>query len=274
MGTDCSGGTTRNSPETYLAHQHQHLQRSCWNLSPLTMADWDAEDFEPDTAAASVITLPSDKWDGEDEEDDIKDAWDAKSDDEDKSEKSEEAKPVKVKKKKTLAQKIAEKEEAAEQARLEKIKMEQEEMEANTPEGKLAEKMRLQKLTEDNDLKITQDMFGADAVGGLDAMNPQTKEEFEDFAKTVLDKITSLESSEHFQDFAEEFVRNLCMSLNVQTLKKCKTHVEAFHSAKLKEEKAATGKGKKGKNPLKSLKMDRDSTTNYYDGYNDMDDFM
>merc|ERR1712083_93028 len=152
-------------------------------------------------------------------------------------------------------------------------KMDQEEMEANTPEGKLAEKMRLQKLTEENDLKIAQDMFGVGAVGGIDAMNPQTKEEFDDFSKAVLDKITSLESSEHFQDFAEEFVRSLCMSLNVQALKKCKTHVEAFLSAKLKEEKAATGKGKKGKS-LKSLKMDRDSTTNYYDGYDDMDDFM
>jgi len=256
------------------------LQISCCtcDLSPLTMADWDADDFEPDTATptAGVTTIPSDKWDGEDEEDDIKDAWDAESD-EDNSEKSEEVKPVKVKKKKTLAQKIAEKEEAAEQAMLEKMKMDQEELEANTPEGKLAEKMRLQKLTEENDLKIAQDMFGADAVGavgGIDAMNPETKEEFDDFSKAVLDKITSLESSELFQDFAEEFVRSLCMSLNVQTLKKCKTHVEAFHSAKLKEEKAATGKGKKGKNPLKSLKMDRDSTTNYYDGYNDMDDFM
>merc|ERR1712038_793470 len=242
-------------------------------MGPLNMADWDADDFEPDTATPAVVSMPSDKWDGEDEEDDIKDAWDAESDEEN-SQKSEEAKPVKVKKKKTLAQKIAEKEEAAEQARLEKMRMEEEEMEANTPEGKLAEKMRLQKLTEQNDLKIAQDMFGVGAVGGIDAMNPQTKEEFEDFSKAVLDKITSLESSEHFQDFAEEFVRSLCMSLNVQTLKKCKTHVEAFHSAKLKEEKAATGKGKKGKNPLKSLKMDRDSTTNYYDGYNDMDDFM
>merc|ERR1712110_942427 len=243
--------------------------------SPPNMADWDADDFEPDTATGAVTTMPSDKWDEEDEEDDIKDAWDAESD-EDKSEKSEEAKPAKVKKKKTLAQKIAEKEEAAEQARLEKMKMDEEEMEANTPEGKIAEKMRLQKLTEENDLKIAQDMFGADALGaggGIDAMNPQSKEEFDEFSKAVLDKITSLESSEHFQDFAEEFVRSLCMSLNVQTLKKCKTHVEAFHSAKLKEEKAATGKGKKGKS-LKSLKMDRDSTTNYYDGYNDMDDFM
>ena len=45
---------------------------------------------------------------------------------------------MKVKKKKTLAQKIAEKEEAAEQARLEKMRMDQEEMEANTPEGRKA----------------------------------------------------------------------------------------------------------------------------------------
>ena len=36
------------------------------------MADWDADDFEPDTASASVAARPSDKWDGEDEDDDIK----------------------------------------------------------------------------------------------------------------------------------------------------------------------------------------------------------
>ena len=140
--------------------------------------------------------------------------------------------------------------------------------------GKLAEKLRLQKLAEDNDLKLAQEMFSGGsvgAVGGIEAMNPETKEEFEDFSKAVLDKITSLSASDHFQDFAEEFVRDLCMSLNVQTLKKCKTHVEAFHSAKLKEEKAAKDKGKKGKS-LKSLKMD--SAINCYDGYDDMDDFM
>ena len=45
---------------------------------------------------------------------------------------------MKVKKKKTLAQKIAEKEEAAEKARLEKMKMDEEEMKANTPEGRKA----------------------------------------------------------------------------------------------------------------------------------------
>ena len=120
-------------------------------LPPPEMADWDADDFEPDTASASVAARPSDKWDGEDEDDDIKvrliiksfenktillhkDAWDAESEEEN-SEKSEEAKPVKVKKKKNLAQKIAEKEEAAQLAKLEKLKREEEEREANTPEG-------------------------------------------------------------------------------------------------------------------------------------------
>ena len=41
-----------------------------------------------------------------------------------------------MKKKKTLAQKIAEKEEAAELAKLEKLKREEEENQANTPEGR------------------------------------------------------------------------------------------------------------------------------------------
>ena len=35
------------------------------------MADWDADDFEPDTATAGGA-MPSDKWDGEDEDDDVK----------------------------------------------------------------------------------------------------------------------------------------------------------------------------------------------------------
>ena len=73
--------------------------------------------------------------------------------------------------------------------------------------GKLAEKLRLQKLAEDNDLKLAQEMFSGGsvgAVGGIEAMNPETKEEFEDFSKAVLEKITSLATSEHFQDFAEK----------------------------------------------------------------------
>merc|ERR1712025_505582 len=126
---------------------------------------------------------------------------------------SEEVKVVKVKKKKTLAQKIAEKEEAAEQARLEKIAQQAAEEEMNTPEGKLAEKLRSQKATEDADLKLAKEMMGLgnDSGGGvIDSMNPVTRDDFVDLSKAVLEKFSSLESSEHYQDFAENFAKNLC----------------------------------------------------------------
>ena len=36
------------------------------------MADWDADDFEPDVGTTPVVAVVSDKWDGEDEDDDVK----------------------------------------------------------------------------------------------------------------------------------------------------------------------------------------------------------
>lgn len=237
------------------------------------MADWDADDFDPDDGGKLSVPKVTDKWDGEDEDDDIKDAWDAESEEE-KDDSQKEETVVKVKKKKTLAQKIAEKEEAAAKALEERLAREAEEKELNTPQGKLEEKLRLQKLQEENDLKLAADMLGLGGSSGgvIDSMTPSTKEEFENLTKAITDKVNSFDSSEHYQDFVEDLVKNLCMGLTCQTLKKCKTHVEAFHSAKLKEEKAAKDKSKKGKTEKKSLKMD--SATGYYDGYDDMDDFM
>jgi len=241
------------------------------------MADWDADDFEPDVTPAGGAAMPSDKWDGEDEDDDVKDAWDAESEEE-KDEDPNAEKVVKVKKKKTLAQKIAEKEEAAEQARLERLAREEADKELDTPEGKLAEKLRLQKMTEENDLKLAREMMGMGSDGGvIDSMNPETQGEFEELSKAVLEKFTSLESSEFYQDFAENFVKNLCMSLTVPTLKKVKLHVEAFHSTKLKEDKATAAKAKKGKTTKSTLKFDTDNqymSGTAAGGYDDMDDFM
>jgi len=239
------------------------------------MADWDADDFEPDATPAATA-VPSDKWEGEDEDDDVKDAWDAESEEEKEPDTTE--KVVKVKKKKTLAQKIAEKEEAAEQARLEKMAQQAADDALNTPEGKLAEKLRLQKLAEDNDLKLAKDMMGLGGDGGvIDSMKPQSPSEFEDFSKALMEKFSSLESSEFYQDFAENFVKSLCTSLNVSTLKKIKGHVDAFHSAKLKEERANAAKAKKGKPVKSSLKFDTDNqymSGTAAGGYDDMDDFM
>merc|ERR1712064_227512 len=120
---------------------------------------------------------------------------DAESEEENSQKDESEVKAVKVKKKKTLAQKIAEKEEAAALARAERIAREEEEKQLNTPEGKLAEKMRLQKLAEENDLKLAQEMMGlsagAGAGGVIDNANPSTKEEFEDLSKAITDKLSN-----------------------------------------------------------------------------------
>jgi translation initiation factor 3 subunit J len=258
------------------------------------MADWDADDFEPDTPAATgTVPKVTDKWDGEDEDEDCKvvagrangrsiialasqAAWDDSSEEE---KEEDESKPVKVKKKKTLAQKIAEKEAAAEQARLE----EEAEAEEDTPEAKLAAKMKMQRLAEEEDRELFKDLVGGVESGGggqagvIDGMVPETKAEFETFGKLVADKFSSLEGSDHFQDFAANFIESLCRDqLNVATLKKVKQHAEAFISAKLKEEK---NKGKAAaKKPEKkaTLKMGRgdDHMSMAGGGFDDMDDFM
>ncbi len=36
------------------------------------MADWDADDFDPDADGKLSVPKVTDKWDGEDEDDDIK----------------------------------------------------------------------------------------------------------------------------------------------------------------------------------------------------------
>jgi len=239
------------------------------------MADWDADDFEPD-APTHLPAKATDKWDGEDEDDDCKDAWDASSEEEEEKP-NDEAQPVKVKKKKTLAQKIAEKEEAAEAARLEELAAAEE----DTPEAKLAAKMKMQRLAEEGDRELFKDLVGGvESQGGgvIDNTVPETKAEFEDFAKLVADKFATLEGSDHFQDFAANFIEILCRDqLNVTTLKKVKQNADAFHSAKLKEEKA---KGKavaaKGATKKATLKTGRanDHMSLAGGGYDDMDDFM
>jgi len=214
----------------------------------------------------------------EDEEDEVKDAWDVSSDEEDsqKSEKKEGEPVVQRKKKKKLADIIAEKEEAR-LKKLEEDAYEREQQSLNdTPEARLAEKLRQQKLAEEGDLELAKELLGAkDSAkeGTLDAMSPVTKQDFEEFQKAISEKIANFSNSDHYPEFVEALVKDMCMTLNTVTLKKIKTDVEAFHSAKLKEEKAA----KAGKKPPKKnvIKMERDNDYGiggYHD--NDMDDFM
>jgi len=201
------------------------------------------------------------------------------SSDEEQKEEEKTEQPVKVKKKKTLAQKIAEKEEAAELARLEELAAEEE----NTPEAILAAKMKHQRLAEEEDRELFRDLVGVESTnsgggGAIDGMIPETREEFERFSKMVSEKFASLEGSDHFQDFAANFIDVLCRDqLNVATLKKVKQSAEAFHSAKLKEEKAK-GKAATAKNTTKKATLKTGRANDHMSlaggGYDDMDDFM
>lgn len=235
------------------------------------MADaWDADDFEPE---APTNAGPSDRWEGEDEDDDVKDAWD-KSDDEDDSKGDDKPKAVQRKKKKKIGDIIAEKE-AAKEAQLDAKASEEAKKKAlNTPEARNAEKLRLLKMEENANLQLAKDMMGLSTASGIDSMVPVSKSEFENFQKALVEKISAFNNSDHYNDFMENLVKELCIDLNTATLKKIKMSVEALHSTKLKEEKAA--KAKKGK-PSKGGSLRMDTTKELYGddgGYDDMDDFM
>lgn len=86
-----------------------------------------------------------------------------------------------------------------------------------TPEQRLAERHRIQKLQEENDLKLALETFGlgGDATtggAGIDSRNPQTPEEFSEFAEAISKKVLQFKLRDEFSNFTEELVRNICAS--------------------------------------------------------------
>jgi len=238
------------------------------------MSDWDADDYDPPSAGggSKAVAAVNDKWEGEDEEDDVKDAWDADSDEEKSEEKAADAaapKPATTKKNKKLRDKIALKEAAAAQ----------EEDDSLSPEDKLAEKLRLQKMEENAQYNLTRDMLGL-KTGSIDSMVPATKEDFENFAKAICEKIRAFSSSDHYNGLLETVTKDLALDMPVPSLKKVKIHVEGLHSTRLKEEKASKNKKAKGTAGRTSLKNDLDKDLfgggrgGVDDFGDDMDDFM
>ncbi|XP_033841961.1 eukaryotic translation initiation factor 3 subunit J-B [Periophthalmus magnuspinnatus] len=242
------------------------------------MADWDADSFEPEEPIKKAPAL--DKWEGEDEDEDVKDNWD---DEDEEEEKKVEAKKTesKVSEKKKLSEKIKEKEN-----RLRKKQQEQEDMRQNeaelTPEELIAEKLRVKKLQEESDLELAKDAFGvsptttSNSVSGIDAMCPSSREDFTEFEKLLKDKITQFEKSVHYSSFLESLFRELCISLEVEDLKKISNSLSVLLSEKQKQEKQNKGKKKKkgvvaGGGGFKAkMKDDLD-----YGGFEeDYDDFM
>ncbi|XP_061598305.1 eukaryotic translation initiation factor 3 subunit J-B [Cololabis saira] len=243
------------------------------------MADWDAESFE---AEEPIKAAPvADKWEGEDEDDEVKDNWD---DEEDAEEKKTEVKKTetKVSEKKRLLEKIKEKENRLKKKEQE-LAEQQEKEEELTPEEQVAEKLRVKKLQEDADLELAKDAFGvsstSDSVTGIDAMCPSSKEEFTEFEKLLKEKISQFEKSVHYSSFLDSLFRELCISLEVEDLKKVSNSISALLTEKQKQEKQNKGKKKKkGVVPGGGLKAQMRDELDYaaFDGgyAQDYEDFM
>uniref|UniRef100_W5N8L9 Eukaryotic translation initiation factor 3 subunit J n=1 Tax=Lepisosteus oculatus TaxID=7918 RepID=W5N8L9_LEPOC len=246
------------------------------------MADvdsWDADYFEPEEPINKAAAI--DRWEGEDEEEDVKDNWDDDEEEEEEGKKVENPE-VKVSEKKKLIEKIKEKESRLKKKQEEiKQRLEEPEQPAElTPEEQLAEKLRVKKMQEESDLELAKEAFGVNNVTGIDAMNPSSKEEFTEFEKLLKDKISQYEKSVHFSSFLESLFRDLCISLDVDDLKKISNSLTVLLSEKQKQEKQNKGKKKKkGVVPGGGLKAKmKDDLADYgeYDGgyAQDFEDFM
>lgn len=244
------------------------------------MADWDADSFEPEEPIKKAAAM--DKWEGEDEDEEVKDNWDDEDEDEEKKAAVTKTE-TKVSEKKKLMEKIKEKEN-----RLKKKQQELKEKELNdeqqlTPEEQLSEKLRVKKLQEDADLELAKDAFGvsstSNSVTGIDAMCPSSKEDFTEFEKLLKEKISQFEKSVHYSSFLDSLFRELCISLEVDDLKKVSNSLSVLLSEKQKQEKQNKGKKKKkGVVPGGGLKAQLRDDLDYAEfdgGYaQDYEDFM
>ncbi|XP_068131184.1 eukaryotic translation initiation factor 3 subunit J isoform X4 [Hyperolius riggenbachi] len=207
---------------------------------------WEAEDFEPEEPLrkAGAVTA-TDRWEGEDEEEEVKDNWDDEEDQENKAAEAQKTEP-KVSEKKKLNEKIKEKEKNQLKKREEiKKRLEEPEPVELSPEEQLAEKLRLKKLQEDSDLELAKEAFGVSNVTGLDAMNPSSRDDFTEFGKLLKEKITQYEKSVYYPTFLETLLREVCISLEVDDLKKISNSLTVLCSEKQKQEKQNKAKKKK-----------------------------
>ncbi|XP_063977834.1 eukaryotic translation initiation factor 3 subunit J [Diachasmimorpha longicaudata] len=230
--------------------------------------DWDVDNIE----AKLELALRSNKWEGEDEEEEVKDSWEDVEEEEKKDvEKPAEAPKAKAKPKKKVAEKIEERER---KDREEADRKAREKEEAMTPEERRAEQLRRQKMAEEADLRLAMETFG---VTALDAMMPDTKEEFDQFGEQLIAKINQFNKHTEFPAFAEELINRIAVNLSSISLKKIKITMDNLAIEKSKIEKGDKGKKNKGKGKAK-LKIEGENThlSEYgYDTYdNEYDDFM
>lgn len=112
-------------------------------------------------------------------------------------------------------------------------------------------------------------------AGEIDTADPVTKDDFDELRKKIVTELRRFEKRTPFEDFVEDFVQDLCLSLPSKKLKKVKTNVEALYHEKTKAEKE-TVKGKPAKGKAGKVKLNVDSAMTSYaaDELDEFDDFM
>uniref|UniRef100_A0A2K6P0B0 Eukaryotic translation initiation factor 3 subunit J n=1 Tax=Rhinopithecus roxellana TaxID=61622 RepID=A0A2K6P0B0_RHIRO len=230
---------------------------------------WDVDAFsveDPVRKVGGSGTTIRDRWEGEDEDEDVQDNWD--DNDDEKKEEAEVKPEVKISVKKKIKK------------RQEEIKNgleEPEEPKVLTPEEQLADKLRLKKLQEESDLELAKETFGVNnTVFGIDAMNPSSRDDFTEFGKLLKDKITQYEKSLHYARFLEVLVRDVCISLETDDLKKMTNSLTVLCSEKQKQEKQSKKKDVVPGGGLKATMKDDLADYGGYDGgyVQDYEDFM
>ncbi|XP_033749787.1 eukaryotic translation initiation factor 3 subunit J-like [Pecten maximus] len=199
---------------------------------------WDAEDFDVN-AGFSSGTNTADAWAGEDEEE-VKDNWEDEEEEkkaDDSASTPSEAKAFQRKKKK-LADRIAEKQAA-------KLKAQEEERRVLTPEEELSEKLRRRKLQEESDLKLAKEAFGTSDVTGIDAMYPETEEEYKEFEEALKNKITYFDKSKHYVSFIEKLFTDIVLTLDTEDVRKVGSCITTIYQEKQKQQRELKKKEKK-----------------------------
>jgi hypothetical protein len=109
---------------------------------------------------------------------------------------------------------------------------------------------------EDADLASAQELFGSNI--NLDAMQPKSAKDFEDFAAALINKYVAPHAkSAHYKTLVKAVMKGAVRPLDMQQTKDIETAVAGMRSEKLKE-KAAAEAAKKCEPPL-HLSM-RDNT--------------
>ncbi|KAI8897343.1 eukaryotic translation initiation factor 3 subunit J [Globomyces pollinis-pini] len=115
--------------------------------------------------------------------------------------------------------------------------------------------------------------FAITESNALDATNPKSRAELEDYAKLLSKKIATFENQLSYPNFVEILVRDLVASLSVDDTRKISSSLSAMINEKQKLLKDSKGK-KKAKKAVANVAARGIDLTNYDDDDLDDGDFM